>query len=149
MQSNFLPWLDEIFSRMEQSAEPLSLPSHETGPELAASGHGAQLEADRANRLKIELLRAIGDLMRAAQTCDRLKGELAALRSRNDPIAASPPSDGRVQLGRRHDGRACSFASRTQKLLVRSSTCQGAARLPLAAPIELGAPLDRAMIASA
>jgi hypothetical protein len=151
MQSNFLPWLDEIFLRMEESTEPLSVPSRQTVLGLAASSHGADFEADRANRLKIELLKAIGDLMRAAQTCDRLKGELAALRLRKDAPAVSPPIAGRAHFETRRKPSTCSLAPLTQKLLVHSATRQGAASggLPLSVPIELGAPVDRAMIASA
>jgi hypothetical protein len=96
-QPNFPLWLDEIFSQMRLSAESsFSAPRPGTQPELAASSHATDFEPNRAASLKIELLKAIGDLMKAAETCDRLKSELAALQSRNDATAISPPIAGRV-----------------------------------------------------
>jgi hypothetical protein len=111
----FLPWLDEILSQMKPSAES-NLPALSLGaqPEFAANSHSADFK--RADRLKIELLKAIGDLMRAAEICDHLKGELAALRSPHDTTAASPPTAGRVHRRNRYKVSACPSVPQSQKL---------------------------------
>jgi hypothetical protein len=107
LQPNFLPWLDHIFSRMAQSAEPaLSVPGTGAKPKFAARTKRADFEPDHANRLEIKLIKAIADLMGAAERIDRLKDELAATgggkpcrRDRLEPIAEGRPLRGkRIRL---------------------------------------------------
>jgi len=102
MEPNFLPRLDEIFSQMRPSAgdcpalftkqSSFSASHRGAQPELAASSHRVDIEPSRVDRLKIELLKAIGDLMRATDTVDRLRGELAACDGAKHATASLKPS---------------------------------------------------------
>jgi hypothetical protein len=104
IESKFLPWLAEIFTRMDQSAAPsLSAPNPRAPPELAAINYRGDFEPNGPDHLEVELVKAIGELVRAAETVDRLKSELADRfggkphrRDRLEPIVGGRPLYGRL-----------------------------------------------------
>jgi hypothetical protein len=105
MKPTFPPWLGDIFSPMRPSVESgLSAPSPGTQGGPPASSDREDFPLNLPARPKMELFKAIGELMRAAETVDRLKSEFTAqvvgkphCREQFEPMVGGRPLYGRLR----------------------------------------------------